>query len=85
MCVTTNTFSWFNRTEESGNTLVLNDRKYNKSDKNSLSSDTVTFSSTTYMQKNGEYTEEVKNNNISTLAIESGERKCFTIFVRCKK
>ena len=77
MCVTTNTFSWFNRTEESGNTLVLNDRKYNKSDKKSLSSDTVTFSSTTYMQKNGEYTEEVKNNNISTLAIESGERKCF--------
>lgn len=77
MCVTTNTFSWFNRTEESGNTLVLNDRKYNKSDKKSLSSDTGTFSSTTYMQKNGEYTEEVKNNNISTLAIESGERKCF--------
>lgn len=77
MCVTTNTFSWFNRTEESGNTLVLNDRKYNKSDKNSLSSDTGTFSSTTYMQNNGEYTEEVKNNNISTLAIESGERKCF--------
>lgn len=77
MCVTTNTFSWFNRTEESGNTLVLNDRKYNKSDKKSLSSDTGTFSSTTYMQKNGEYTEEVKNNNIGTLAIESGERKCF--------
>lgn len=77
MCVTTNTFSWFNRTEESGNTLVLNDRKYNKSDKNSLSSDTGTFSSTTYMQNNGEYTEEVKNNNIGTLAIESGERKCF--------
>lgn len=77
MCVTTNTFSWFNRTEESGNTLVLNDRKYNKSDKKSLSSDTVTFSSTTYMQKNGEYTEKVENNNISTLAIESGERKCF--------
>lgn len=77
MCVTTNTFSWFNRTEESGNTLVLNDRKYNKSDKKSLSSDTGTFSSTTYMQKNGEYTEKVENNNISTLAIESGERKCF--------
>lgn len=77
MCVTTNTFSWFNRTEESGNTLVLNDRKYNKSDKKSLSSDTGTFYSTTHMQKNGEYTEEVKNNNISTLAIESGERKCF--------
>ena len=77
MCVTTNTFSWFNRTEESGNTLVLNDRKYNKSDKKSLSSDTVTFSSTTHMQKNGEYTEEVKNNNIGALAIESGERKCF--------
>lgn len=77
MCVTTNTFSWFNRTEESGNTLVLNDRKYNKSDKKSLSSDTGTFSSTTYMQKNGEYTEKVEKNNISTLAIESGERKCF--------
>lgn len=77
MCVTTNTFSWFNRTEESGKTLVLNDRKYNKSDKNSLSSDTGTFSSTTYMQKDGEYTEEVKNNNISNLAFVSGERKCF--------
>lgn len=77
MCVTTNTFSWFNRTEESGKTLVLNDRKYNKSDKKSLSSDTGTFSSTTYMQKNGEYTEKVEKNNISTLAIESGERKCF--------
>lgn len=77
MCVTTNTFSWFNRTEESGNTLVLNDRKYNKSDKKSLSSDTGTFSSTTYMQKNGEYTEKVENNNIGALAIESGERKCF--------
>lgn len=77
MCVTTNTFSWFNRTEESGKTLVLNDRKYNKSDKNSLSSDTGTFSSTTYMQDDGEYTEEVKNNSISALAIKSGERKCF--------
>ena len=77
MCVTTNTFSWFNRTEESGNTLVLNDRKYNKSDKKSLSSDTGTFSSTTYMQKNGEYTEKVENNNIGNLAFESGERKCF--------
>ena len=77
MCVTTNTFSWFNRTEESGKTLVLNDRKYNKSDKKSLSSDTGTFSSTTYMQKDGEYTEEVKNNNISNLAFVSGERKCF--------
>lgn len=77
MCVTTNTFSWFNRTEESGNTLVLNDRKYNKSDKKSLSSDTGTFSSTTYMQENGEYTEKVKDNNISTLAFVSGERKCF--------
>lgn len=77
MCVTTNTFSWFNRTEESGNTLVLNDRKYNKSDKKSLSSDTGTFSSTTYMQENGEYTKIVKDNNISTLAFVSGERKCF--------
>lgn len=77
MCVTTNTFSWFNRTEESGKTLVLNDRKYNKSDKKSLSSDTVTFSSTTYMQKNGEYTEEVENNSIDALAIESGDRQCF--------
>lgn len=77
MCVTTNTFSWFNRTEESGKTLVLNDRKYNKSDKKSLSSDTGTFSSTTYMQENGEYTEKVENNNISNLAFESGERKCF--------
>lgn len=77
MCVTTNTFSWFNRTEESGKTLVLNDRKYNKSDKKSLSSDTGTFSSTTYMQKNGEYTEKVENNNIGKLAFESGERKCF--------
>ena len=77
MCVTTNTFSWFNRTEESGNTLVLNDRKYNKSDKKSLSSDTGTFSSTTYMQENGEYTKKVENNNISNLAFESGERKCF--------
>lgn len=77
MCVTTNTFSWFNRTEESGKTLVLNDRKYNKSDKKSLSSDTGTFSSTTYMQENGEYTKKVENNNISNLAFESGERKCF--------
>ena len=77
MCVTTNTFSWFNRTEESGKTLVLNDRKYNKSDKKSLSSDTGTFSSTTYMQENGEYTKIVKDNNISTLAFVSGERKCF--------
>lgn len=77
MCVTTNTFSWFNRTEESGKTLVLNDRKYNKSDKNSLSSDTGTFSSTTHMQKDGEYTEEVKNNSIDALEIESGDRKCF--------
>lgn len=77
MCVTTNTFSWFNRTEESGKTLVLNDRKYNKSDKKSLSSDTGTFSSTTYMQKDGEYTEEVKNNSIDALAIESGDRQCF--------
>ena len=78
MCVTTNTFSWFNRTEESGKTLVLNDRKYNKSDKKSLSSDTGTFSSTTYMQQtNGEYTEKVENNNIGKLAFVSGERKCF--------
>lgn len=78
MCVTTNTFSWFIRTEESGKTLVLNDKKYNKSDKKNLSSDTSTFSSTTYMQQtNGEYTDIVENNNINDLPIVSGERKCF--------
>ena len=29
------------------------------------------------MQENGEYTKKVENNNISNLAFESGERKCF--------
>ena len=74
MCVTTNTFSWFNRTEESGNTLVYGDKTLKQSSGES-------FDVATYKQVDGgEYSEPLNGNTISEdvpLTLKAGERQCF--------
>lgn len=70
MCVTTNTFSWFNRTEESGKSIVLSDRTY----KQSSGKD---YTVKTYEMDDGAYTKVVKDNKISNLTISGGSRQCF--------
>ena len=70
MCVTTNTFSWFNRTEESGKSIVLSDRTY----KQSSGKD---YTVKTYKMGTGDYTTEVDDNKISNLTISGGSRQCF--------
>lgn len=77
MCVTTNTFSWFNRTEEeekvSGNTLV-----YGKTLKQSSGR---SFVVDTFKQiDGGQYPKEPTGNTISEddpLTLKPGERQCF--------
>lgn len=70
MCVTTNTFSWFNRTEESGKSIALSNRTY----KQSSGKD---YTVKTYKMDDGAYTTEVKYNKISNLTISGGSRQCF--------
>lgn len=77
MCVTTNTFSWFNRTEESGNTLVYGDKTLKQSSGRSFVVDT-------YMQGNGgEYSDQSIDKTRSegapllSLSLEPGERQCY--------
>lgn len=80
MCVTTNTFSWFNRTEESGNTLVYRDKTGDKALKQSSGK---SFDVATYMQVDGgEYSKSLTDNPISkddplTLSLKPGVRQCF--------
>lgn len=70
MCLVTNTFSWFNRTEESGKSIVLSDRTYKQSSGKS-------YTVKTYEMGTGDYTTEVEDNKISNLTISGGSRKCF--------
>ena len=70
MCLVTNTFSWFNRTEESGKSIVLSDRTY----KQSSGKD---YTVKTYKMGTGDYTTEVEDNKISNLTISGGSRQCF--------
>lgn len=79
MCVTTNTFSWFNRTEESGNTLVYGDKN---GDKKLKQSSGKSFVVATYMQEDGgEYSKKpLTGNTISEdapLSLKPGVRQCF--------
>lgn len=80
ICVTTNTFSWFNRTEESGNTLVYRDKTGDKALKQSSGK---SFDVATYMQVDGgEYSKSLTDNPISkddplTLSLKPGVRQCF--------
>lgn len=75
MCVTTNTFSWFNRTEEkdSGNTLVYRNTLKQSSGRS--------FVVDTYMQDDGgQYPKEPTGNTIgkdAPLTLKPGERQCF--------
>ena len=70
MCLITNTFSWFNRAEESGKSIALSNRTY----KQSSGKD---YTVKTYEMGNGDYTKEVKFNEISNLTISGGSRQCF--------
>lgn len=70
MCLVTNTFSWFNRTEESGKSIVLSDRTYKQSSGKS-------YTVKTYEMGTGDYTTEVEDNKISNLTISGGSRQCF--------
>lgn len=79
MCVTTNTFSWFNRTEESGNTLVYGDKTGDKALKQSSGK---SFDVATYMQDDGgEYSKDPLDGNTirenAPLSLKPGERQCF--------
>lgn len=79
MCVTTNTFSWFNRTEESGNTLVYGDKNGEKTLKQSSGK---SFDVATYMQDDvGEYSKGPLDGNTigenAPLSLKPGERQCF--------
>lgn len=81
MCVTTNTFSWFNRTEESGNKLVYGDKNGGKTLKQSSGR---SFVVDTYMQGNGgEYSDQSIDKTRSegapllSLSLEPGERQCY--------
>lgn len=75
MCVTTNTFSWFNRTEESGNTLVYGDKNGKKTLKQSSGKN---FAVRTYemTSKEGVYG-TTSISSISNQELSVGERKCF--------
>ena len=70
MCLITNTFSWFNRTEESGKSIALSNRTY----KQSSGKD---YTVKTYEMGNGDYTKEVDENKIRDLTISGGSRQCF--------
>lgn len=70
MCLVTNTFSWFNRTEESGKSIALSNRTYKQSSGKS-------YTVKTYKMDDGAYTTEVKDNKISNLTISGGSRQCF--------
>lgn len=70
MCLVTNTFSWFNRTEESGKSIALSNRTY----KQSSGKD---YTVKTYKMGTGDYTTEVEYNKISNLTISGGSRQCF--------
>lgn len=73
MCVTTNTFSWFNRTEGSGNTLV-----YGNGNKTLKRSSGRSFEVSTYeMTKKGVYDTTSSISSISNQELSVGERKCF--------
>lgn len=75
MCVTTNTFSWFNRTEESGNTLVYGDKNGKKTLKQSSGG---SFEVSTYeMTKKGVYDTTSSISSISNLILSAGERQCY--------
>lgn len=79
MCLTTNTFSWFNRIDEigktSGKTLVYKDKKLKQSSGKN-------YEVTTYKQDgSGQYPKEPTGNTIGSkdapLTLEPGERQCF--------
>lgn len=79
MCLTTNTFSWFNRIDEigktSGKTLVYKDKKLKQSSGKS-------YEVTTYKQDgSGQYPKEPTGNTIGSkdapLTLKPGERQCF--------
>lgn len=70
MCLVTNTFSWFNRTEESGKSIALSNRTYKQSSGKS-------YTVKTYKMDDGAYTKVVENNKISNLTISGGSRQCF--------
>lgn len=70
MCLITNTFSWFNRTEESGKSIALSNRTYKQSSGKS-------YTVKTYKMGTGDYTTEVEYNKISNLTISGGSRQCF--------
>ena len=74
MCLITNTFSWFDRAEESGNTLVYRNKTLKQSSGKS-------FVVATYKQVDGgEYSEPLNGNTISEdvpLTLKAGERQCF--------
>lgn len=74
MCLVTNTFSWFNRTEESGNTLVYGD----KGDKTLKQSSGRSFEVSTYKMtsKEGVY-DTTSISSISNQKLSVGERQCF--------
>lgn len=73
MCVTTNTFSWFNRTEGSGNTLV-----YGNGNKTLKRSSGKNFAVRTFeMTKKGVYDTTSSISSISNQELSVGERKCF--------
>lgn len=73
MCVTTNTFSWFNRTEGSGNTLV-----YGNGNKTLKRSSGRSFEVRTFeMTKKGVYDTTSSISSISNQELSVGERKCF--------
>ena len=71
MCVTTNTFSWFNRTEESGNTLVYRNTLKQSSGRS--------FEVSTYKMtsKEGVYDTTSSISSISNQKLSVGERQCF--------
>ena len=73
MCLITNTFSWFDRAEESGKSIALSNRTYKQSSGKDYTVKTVK----TYEMGNGDYTKEVKFNEISNLTISGGSRQCF--------
>lgn len=70
MCLITNTFSWFDRAEESGKTLIYRNKTLSQTSGKK-------FDVATYMQVKGEYTDLVDDNKISNLSLGSQERQCF--------
>ncbi len=70
MCLITNTFSWFDRAEESGKTLIYRNKTLSQTSGKK-------FDVATYKQVKGEYTDLVDDNKISNLSLGSQERQCF--------